>query len=207
MANVNYYSKDWLNRAVDNELEYLLRGYTDYLAGSDLALSRSEVMRVFLQRLLKKSKRAASQEPINLKARLGQTGDLKDLEIGYWKAEDAARDASKKVARSAASAPARYIKDDRNFWNTLGGFIRETAGKEIAELRARVAELEERPAGLDYKGVWKSGGSYSKNMGVSHGGSIWVARKDYPEGVPGEKRGHWQLAVKRGSHGKDATNE
>jgi hypothetical protein len=77
MANANFYSKDWLNGAVDNEIEYLLRGYVDYLAGSDLALSRKEVLDVFLKRLMRKTKRGASQEPINLKARLGQTGFVK----------------------------------------------------------------------------------------------------------------------------------
>jgi hypothetical protein len=74
MANVNIVYKDWLDRAIDNELEYLIRGYVDYAAGSNLALSRSEVIRVLLTRLGRKNRRGASQDPVNLKARLNQTG-------------------------------------------------------------------------------------------------------------------------------------
>jgi hypothetical protein len=77
MANVNYYTKDWLNNAVDNEIEYLVRGYGTYLAGSNQALSRKEIVRVFLKRLHRKDRQGASQEPFNLRARLDQAGFIK----------------------------------------------------------------------------------------------------------------------------------
>ena len=72
----------------------------------------------------------------------------------------------------------------------------------IKRLEDRVKELEERPAGLDYKGTYKPDYSYGKNMGVTHQGSLWIALKDKPTKEPGEPNSGWQLACKKGRDAK-----
>jgi hypothetical protein len=91
-------------------------------------------------------------------------------------------------------------------WAQLGDYM-EHVGKTMAEeLRKRderIAELEARPVGVDYKGVYRKGCSYSRNQAVSHQGSLWIAVKDYPEKEPGEPNSGFRLAVKKGRDGKD----
>jgi integrin beta 3 len=56
-------------------------------------------------------------------------------------------------------------------------------------------------------GVYRDGGAYLQGDGVSYGGSLWLAQRDAPEGVPDSGNGHWRLAVKRGRDGKDAQSQ
>src|SRR5262245_54660410 len=70
-------------------------------------------------------------------------------------------------------------RNDTRRWGELFVTAIVEANRELVE---RIKWLEERPAHLDYRGTWKAGASYSKNMGVTHAGSIWVARNNYPEG-------------------------
>jgi hypothetical protein len=107
-----------------------------------------------------------------------------------------------KPKRIALRKPKRKLKNNTFF--QLGQFLRKAIDAATAPLEARIAELEQRPIGLDYKGVYVKGRSYSKNMGVSHAGSIWVAVREYPEKEPGQPHSGWRLAVKRGTDGKDA---
>lgn len=72
----------------------------------------------------------------------------------------------------------------------------------IEALSERVRAVEARPVGLSYAGVWRAGEAYAKHTGVTHDGSVWVARTDYPSGEPGTPDSGWQLAVKRGSDGR-----
>jgi hypothetical protein len=123
--------------------------------------------------------------------------DMRDLEVGYWKAEDAAKDAETKGAAPAAPDSRMASRDWVNAeilktCENLGAWL----AKELNTLRDRIKVLEDTPAELQYRGVWKPGASYSKNMATTCDGAIWVARRDYPEDKPGVKRGHWQLAVK-----------
>lgn len=78
--------------------------------------------------------------------------------------------------------------------------------KRIDELEQRCAEAERKAAaaGERYKGVFQRAQAeeYSAGSWVTHSGSMWVALRSAP-GVPGEGDG-WQLAVKRGSDGRDA---
>ena len=75
---------------------------------------------------------------------------------------------------------------------------------ELAKRDVRIAELEERPVGLNYAGVWKPDASYPKHSAASHRGSVWAARKEFPTKEPGTANSGWQLACKRGRDGKDA---
>jgi hypothetical protein len=90
-------------------------------------------------------------------------------------------------------------------WAELGRQL-EAAGKAVAEeLRKRdlrIAELESRPVGLDYKGIWKPGMTLHKNAGVTHAGSIWVATRDSPTAEPGTPNSGFRLAVKKGRDAK-----
>lgn len=72
--------------------------------------------------------------------------------------------------------------------------ILKTAGE--AEIKKFVM-----PIVID-KGVYKKDFAYSKNDGVTYGGSYWLAQKDNPEGVPGASK-DFRLAVKRGRDGKE----
>jgi hypothetical protein len=56
------------------------------------------------------------------------------------------------------------------------------------------------PAILD-AGVHRSGQSYVKGDGVTHGGNFWIAQRDNNE-LPG-KSDAWRLAVRKGRDGKD----
>jgi hypothetical protein len=112
--------------------------------------------------------------------------------------------ASPSLPRRKASNPAGYITK-RDFDRCLE-HIGKLVGEELAKRDERIAELEARPAGLQYQGVWKRGASYAKHNGCSHQVSVWVARKDYPTAEPGEPNSGWILAVKRGRDGKDGKN-
>lgn len=72
------------------------------------------------------------------------------------------------------------------------GFAKATK-EAIADLKARVAAIEgreERPAAIDFasqhKGVWKAARAYNRNDLVQWQGAAWFARKDSPDGRPGE---------------------
>jgi hypothetical protein len=117
----------------------------------------------------------------------------------------------KETARSAVSTPRRKASNPagyitkRDFDRCLE-HIGKLVGEELAKRDERIKALEDRPAGLQYQGVWKRGASYAKHNGVSHQGSVWVARKNYPTAEPGEPNSGWILAVKRGRDGKDGKN-
>jgi hypothetical protein len=72
--------------------------------------------------------------------------------------------------------------------------------KCIDALEIRVAELEAKPKGLDYLGVWQRAAVYSKNQGVTWDGSVWVCLRDGIQSQPNLDLKNWQLAVR---HGQD----
>ena len=65
-------------------------------------------------------------------------------------------------------------------------------------LEARIVGLEER----QYKGVWDSQSQYAPGSSVTWDGSQFVALTASIGVRPG-RGGPWQLAVKKGSDGKD----
>jgi hypothetical protein len=136
---------------------------------------------------------------------------LADLEHKYWQAEQKAsvfeRDRDwKKELQTKALPPARprkavsYVtrKQLDSTLETIGMAMRQFLDPYIK----RIEELEARPVGLDYKGVWKPNFAYAKNAGVTHTGSVWVAIKDKPTKEPGEPNSGWQLACKKGRDAK-----
>jgi hypothetical protein len=89
----------------------------------------------------------------------------------------------------------------------------DTLERERAELQSelalaveRIRQLEERPAGLAYRGVWRAGERYLKGDVTTRGGSMWVCLVQSTRDMPGDGTGckDWQLCCKRGSDGKDA---
>ncbi len=58
--------------------------------------------------------------------------------------------------------------------------------------------------GIEYLGVYKHGEDYKAGNLVTYKGSMWIA-KAKPTGEPGKDITGWQLAVKCGRDGKDAT--
>jgi hypothetical protein len=78
--------------------------------------------------------------------------------------------------------------------------------QKIGELDDKIATLEAQPKGLDYHGRWERAVEYERHAGVTFDGSLWVAVTDRVRGVPpGSDPASWQLAVKRGADGKDAS--
>ena len=76
-------------------------------------------------------------------------------------------------------------------------------GERTLKLRFSRGEITEEisiclPVPLD-RGVFKQGRAYCRGDGVTHGGSFWIAQKDFPEGKPDSGNGSWRLAVKHGA--------
>ena len=82
----------------------------------------------------------------------------------------------------------------------------EDLWRDVAQLRARVAELEARPKALEYKGVWSPETTYQAGDVTTHQGSMWVAKIVSTGCRPGEATSadFWVLSVKRGRDGRDA---
>ena len=71
----------------------------------------------------------------------------------------------------------------------------------LARLERRVEQLEARPTGIKYLGVWDRGRAYGKGDFVTKAGSLFCAHVDHPN-EPGTDK-TWQLAVKRGRDAKE----
>ncbi|WP_441232581.1 hypothetical protein [Bradyrhizobium sp. 1200_D9_N1_1] len=79
---------------------------------------------------------------------------------------------------------------------SLAPVIGEFVLKATAPLKARIKELESRPA-LRYLGIWDAWRTYPPGSFVTHAGSVWHAETENTGVRPGEG-GFWKLAVKRG---------
>ena len=66
-----------------------------------------------------------------------------------------------------------------------------------------VVEKSIRIASIIDRGTYKAAGDYEKGDAVTHGGCLWIAQQDSPEGAPGMGGKCWRLAVKKGRDGKD----
>ena len=83
--------------------------------------------------------------------------------------------------------------------------IEERAAETERRSAQRVQRLEERmdaATGLRYLGTHDPGEVYEPGDGVTHGGSLWVARAR-TSSKPGTDD-TWTLAIKRGKDGRDA---
>jgi len=73
-------------------------------------------------------------------------------------------------------------------------FVERKIRDASAPLEKRIAELESRPPGLKYQGVWRAEVQYAPGDVISHSGSMWIAMAA-TKMRPSESR-DWQLAVK-----------
>ena len=91
-----------------------------------------------------------------------------------------------------------------NFLRRVGleDFGRQTA-ERITALESRIVALESLPLRLTYLGVWNDGEPYAANSVVTRDGSMWVSLTNENRSRPGSAHSGWQLAVKRGSNGRD----
>jgi ferritin-like protein len=108
----------------------------------------------------------------------------------------------RKRAADEARAQANLIN---NRMARLEKTLNETFEKGILEaLGSRLAELEQR--GLKYVGVYQRTNVYHKGDVVTHGGNGFVAVADVvAEGEVPMTSDSWQMFVKKGRDGKDAT--
>lgn len=75
--------------------------------------------------------------------------------------------------------------------------VKMQAADGVVEKSIRVASIIDR-------GIYnKAAGDYEKGDAVTHGGCLWIAQQDAPEGAPGMVGKGWRLAVKKGRDGKD----
>src|SRR5690625_656370 len=77
--------------------------------------------------------------------------------------------------------------------------VKMQAADGVVEKSIRVASIIDR-------GIYKAACDYEKRDAVTHGGSIWIAQQDAPEGEPGMGGKGWRLAVKKGRDDKELRN-
>lgn len=77
--------------------------------------------------------------------------------------------------------------------------LKMQAGDTAMEKSLRIATVLDR-------GPYRGEAQYEKGDAVTHGGSLWIAQADGPEGAPGLGGKGWRLAVKKGRDGKDLRN-
>lgn len=87
----------------------------------------------------------------------------------------------------------------------LGDDLRTVTVKHSLSDGQVISKTFKTPNVID-RGIFKDGGEYAACDGVTFGGSFWIARKDSPQGKPGDAE-DWRLAVKKGRDGKDAREE
>jgi hypothetical protein len=157
-------------------------------------------------------------------------GDLTDLDLERLRLVDPALADHGRLARTRAHAvPPDGVRQPASpqapaptavfglsatqFADVVGGGIRAMIAPLAARIRQletertglvqRVVELEQRPAGVKYAGVWHTGQRYTVDAAVTHRGSLWIARANHLESEPGADPVGWQLCCKRGRDGKD----
>ncbi|RVD42200.1 hypothetical protein EN742_08255 [Mesorhizobium sp. M4A.F.Ca.ET.020.02.1.1] len=106
------------------------------------------------------------------------------------------------------------LKIDLEFASAVEGTIEANhywAMARCMAIEARLDHLENQTAeleksGVRYGGVYQRANTYNRGSVVTHLGSAWVAIKDADVGVtPQDSPDIWQLMVKKGHDGKDAT--
>lgn len=103
----------------------------------------------------------------------------------------AARDSAGPAPATAAPVPKVFVASDE-----VTAMIEriERNGVDLTALKERLEQQR-------YLGAWKQG-VYREGNSVTHGGSLWICRRD-TNYKPGDGDSGWQLAVRKGSDGKD----
>jgi hypothetical protein len=83
---------------------------------------------------------------------------------------------------------------------SIAGAVRQALAGRAAQQDARIADLEQRLAGLEastacYRGLHALSAPYPRGAMVTRGGSLWIAEQP-TEATPGEPGSGWRLAVK-----------
>lgn len=141
-------------------------------------------------------------------ARLDALGDGKKLAAQFQqKAEAMVSEALLKSMSAKKTHRTVVTGHDQN--GRISEFTRyEMSGEidaQIEEMQKRIDELERRPSGLNYRGVYHANETYAPNDVVTWGGSAWTCKRQTTD-KPGEgdrDTAAWQLMVKKGRDGKD----
>ena len=75
--------------------------------------------------------------------------------------------------------------------------------QELTALKSQLAELQQRPVGAKYLGVWQRSLDYHRHDLVTHEGSVWACLANHVRSRPDQDPASWQLCVKAGRDGKD----
>jgi hypothetical protein len=83
--------------------------------------------------------------------------------------------------------------------NSTREHVKRKIAEAVAPLEQRIKELESRPRGLVFKGVWTSGTEYGSGDVVSQSGCMWICTAASTRQRPGDARSRdWTLSVKAG---------
>lgn len=97
-------------------------------------------------------------------------------------------------------------------WECIVNGISETRIESVDHRTFKIINVDSRGVestherqlpGMIYKGIFSPDNTYLAGDTVTFGGSLWVAKKDDPQGKPGQSQ-DWQLVVKKGRDGKSA---
>jgi hypothetical protein len=89
------------------------------------------------------------------------------------------------------------MTQDTNDWDAVAGVVVDAIKAAVAPLKARIADLETRTVGPEYKGTFEIGHAYSRGSLVTRGGGLWLALSDTTL-TPGSSPTAWRLIVKSG---------
>lgn len=120
------------------------------------------------------------------------------------------RDAAENFNAAARGASGSLTSFLRSMFEIVAvdALISALAAREARlELAKRVEALEQQQSNFEYRGVWRANESYRQNNFATFGGGLWVAKIDSTGLKPGDNNNAWQLAVKAGRDGRDASAE
>jgi hypothetical protein len=151
---------------------------------------------------------------VDEKRRRGAFAELTDHELNVWSCyapEEAwtlsqQRDAARALAAAAPAPQPTKAAGPGTFERDLAFVIVAAVKPLIKRLdaaEARLSVIEQRPAGLAYRGVFDPNIGYAVGDVCTRSGSMWVSTLNENHAVPGDSAIGWVLSCKRGRDGKD----
>jgi hypothetical protein len=110
------------------------------------------------------------------------------------------------IAEAMAQLGPAKVREIRSLMEAIAPVIAQHLHKLVdrcAKLDDRIKQLEDRPS-LEYRSIWSEHEQYTPGQFVTDHGSVFYCRCLTRE-RPSAGSSDWQLAVKRGRDGKDAT--